>query len=74
MRLFRESASQRSALTVLAFEGFFDFGGTEGSKISVRMSLYWGSERRRSARSWPMKPPAPVMRMFGILLELVVVL
>lgn len=46
--------------------------GVGGRIISVRMRLYCGSERRRSARSWPMKPAAPVIKMFGILDEIVV--
>ena len=40
--------------------------------MSVRMRLCCGSERRRSARSWPMKPAAPVINMLGILDENVI--
>lgn len=36
--------------------------------MSVRMSWWVPLERRRAARSWPMKPAAPVMRIFGIVM------
>lgn len=46
----------------LAREGEMD-GGIGGRKMSVRITV-WFSLRRCSARSWPTKPPAPVMRIF----------
>ncbi len=67
MRSESDVGSQRSAWIDLAFCECFAFVGTGGSTMSVRMRLYCGSERRRSARSWPMKPAAPVINMLGIL-------
>lgn len=62
----REDASQRSAFMVLTLDGCAMPAGMGGSKISVRITEYDGSFRRRAANSWPMKPAAPVMRIFGI--------
>lgn len=69
MRVCSEEASQRSAWIARAFWGCAALGGIGGVMMSVRMRVYCGSRRRRSARSWPMKPAAPVMRMVGILKE-----
>ena len=71
MRFERDVASQRSAFIVFAFWGFLALWGIGGGMTSVRMRLYCGSERRRSARSWPMKPAPPVMRMFVIIKKLI---
>lgn len=73
MRLESEVGSQRSAWIDLAFLGCFAFAGIGGRMMSVRMRLYCGSESRRSARSWPMKPAAPVIRILGILDENVII-
>ncbi len=40
--------------------------GIGGGVMSVRMRWFCGSWRRRAARSWPMNPAAPVMRILGI--------
>ena len=70
IRLEREAGSQRSAWMDLAFLECFAFGGIGGRIMSVRMRLYWGSESRRSARSWPMKPAPPVIKTLGIVNEI----
>lgn len=62
----RDEGSHRSALMVMALDGFKDLSGMGGKITSVRISWYWGSESRRSARSWPINPAAPVMRTLGI--------
>lgn len=67
MREERELGSQRSALIARAFLGCTALEGIGGTMMSVRIRLYCGSRRRRSARSWPMKPAAPVMRMLGMM-------
>jgi len=72
MRFESEAGSQRSAWMDLAFWECLAFEGTGGRIMSVRMRLYCGSERRRSARSWPMKPAAPVINMLGIFDESVI--
>lgn len=65
----RESALQRSAWIHCVFWGWGE-GGAEGVMISVRMSLFSGAVgwlvRRCVARSCPMKPEAPVMRIVGM--------
>lgn len=66
MRFESEVGSQRSAWIDLAFWECLAFEGTGGRIMSVRIRLYCGSERRRSVRSWPMKPAAPVINMLGI--------
>jgi len=69
MRFSREEGSQRSAWMAFAFWGCADFGGMGGDMMSVRMRVFCGERRRRSARSWPMKPAAPVMRIRGIVVK-----
>lgn len=72
MRFESEVGSQRSAWIDLAFWECLAFDGTGGRIMSVRMRLYCGSERRCSARSWPMKPAAPVINILGIFDESVI--
>ena len=72
MRFESDVGSQRSAWIDLAFCECLAFEGTGGRIMSVRMRLCCGSERRRSTRSWPMKPAAPVINMLGILDENVI--
>jgi len=72
MRFESEVGSQRSAWIDWAFLECLAFEGTGGRIMSVRMRLYCGSERRRSARSWPIKPAAPVINMLGIFDESVI--
>lgn len=67
MRFWRDDGSQRSALIVVAFWGYFAVGGMDGSIMSVRMTWYWGSWRRRAARRGPIIPDAPVIRILGML-------
>jgi hypothetical protein len=38
------------------------------------MRLYCASERRRSARSWPMKPAAPVIKILTIFGKKVIII
>jgi hypothetical protein len=57
---------ERSALMHFAFEDFVVAAeGIGGEKISMRMTL-WSARRRCSARSWPTKPPAPVIAIFMV--------
>ena len=59
----------KSAFMQLAFEDLEDaLVGTGGSKMSIRSTL-WSASRRCSARSWPTKPPAPVMAIFMVAVE-----
>lgn len=71
-RLESDSASQRSAWILVAFWGNL-VCGMGGFIMSVRIRRFWEavswSFRRCVARSWPMKPEAPVMRMVGIVVE-----
>ena len=58
------SADVRSALMHLTLCEM-DGDRKVGSKTSVRVrSDTWGSSRRAEARALPMKPPAPVTRIF----------
>ena len=55
----------------VAFSGYLAFGGMGGWIMSERMTLYWGSWRRRSATRGPRKPAPPVMRILGIVVTLI---
>ena len=58
-----DEAEERSAAIECAFSGYFDPRGIGGSNMSVRVTLYSGERSSSFARIWPMKPPAPVMRI-----------
>lgn len=55
--------ARRSAVTGCALLGYLEPFGIGGSITSVRVRVWEGSLRRSLARSWPMKPAAPVMRI-----------
>lgn len=67
-----ESGLVRSDLIDFMFDELV-FGGIGGSKTSVRVRVASGKEEESAAASsWPIKPPAPVMRM-EVLLELMAI-